>query len=116
MKEGGFWKNIGIGKKEEKEITKPTENTVEEAVEKGGISQSKEIENRVAKWTPKQEAAFYFLRSKALIKNIEKENLTKQIVDFVENFEKHPKEVMPSASYNKDTQKFEAAGKVEGYH
>ena len=31
-----IWESMGIGKKKE-EIIKPTKNTVEEAVEKGGI-------------------------------------------------------------------------------
>ena len=110
-----IWESMGIGKKKE-EIIKPTENTVKKAVEKGGISQSKEIENRVAKWTPKQKSALPFM-IKIFGWNPENwnlEKLTPEKLDKVEKFAKHPTEFATSATY--EDGKWKAPGYVEAYH
>ena len=111
-----IWESMGIGKKKE-EIIKPTEKTVEKAVKAGGATTEenlkKEVETRMAKWTPRQKSALDFLVSKF---SWNPEKLTPEKLDKVEKFAENPKEVMPSASYNKTTGKFEAAGKVEAYH
>lgn len=110
----GMFDKIFTKKQESKQ-----QPTVEQKVaDHGGITEEKlkelqqtEVMERIAKWTPKQEAAFYFLRSKALVKNVEKENITKQIADYVENFCKHNREVMPSSKFDEKTGKWEASGK-----
>ena len=107
-----------VFKKQGEKQVKPTQETVNKAVSDGGVSveqskieQQKEVEERTSKWTPKQKAAFDFLRTRGFIKNVDIENLTKNIVDYVENFEKHPKEVVPSSKFDEKTGKWDATGK-----
>jgi len=102
------------------DATKPTQPGIETDAKKTDITpeqlkveQQKEVETRMAKWTPRQKSALDFLVSKF---SWNPEKLTPEKLDKVEKFAENPKEVMPSASYNKTTGKFEAAGKVEAYH
>ena len=109
-----IWESMGIGKKKE-EIIKPTGETVKEAVKAGGVTTEedlkKEVETRMAKWTPRQKSALDFLVSKF---SWNPEKLTPEKLDKVEKFAKHPTEFATSATY--EDGKWKAPGYVEGYH
>ena len=109
-----------FAKKQEKvQVEKSIEKKIEEnggmSEEQLKIEQKKEVEARMTKWTPRQQAALNFLRVLPAYREIlQDERLSIKKLDLVERFAKNPTDIIRSAKYNEKTNKFEASGKVAG--
>ena len=81
------------------------------------IEQQKEAMKRIAKWTPRQKAAFEFLKTLEAYAeyDVNPEELTLTRINNIEKFAENPKAVMPSSRYNEKTGSFEAEGKTYDY-
>jgi len=111
----GFFDKFKSKKIEASPVKKTINGDGGMSIEKLKAEQKATVEARISKWTPRQKAAFEFMRTlPSYSATLAEEKLTTQKLDVVEKFAKNPSEIIRSAKFNEESGKFEATGKIAG--
>ncbi|MCX6757849.1 MAG: hypothetical protein NTZ44_03155 [Candidatus Nomurabacteria bacterium] len=101
----GFFDKL-IGKSA---VAKPNEVEVAGGMTTEKAKEIQTVEEFINTCTPKEKAAFSLLKS---LPNYSKLLTNPKNLDFVKKFASNYKDIMPSASYDEETNTFSATGKV----